>query len=232
MILVLFDCDGTLVDSQHVIAEAMASTFDEHGLPAPALAETRRIVGLSLTHAIAELLGEADAVQYDAARCDEMAETYKRHFHALRLAPGFREPLFDGAREAVRRLARQDGILIGMVTGKSRRGVDAVLGHHGLRQAFAIVRTADDCPSKPHPAMVLECCTETGIDPQATLVVGDTVFDMAMAVAAKAMPLGVGWGYHERQELLEAGAHRVLNHFDELDDAVAKLHRGDREHVA
>jgi phosphoglycolate phosphatase len=119
-----------------------------------------------------------------------------------------------------------------MVTGKSRRGVEAVLGHHGLRQAFAIVRTADDCPSKPHPAMVLECCAETGIDPQATLVVGDTIFDIKMAVSAKAIPLGVGWGYHERQELIEAGAHRVLNHFDELGDAVTALQRGGREHVA
>ena len=227
MILILFDCDGTLVDSQHVIADAMARTFDEHGLPAPALEQTRRIVGLSLARAIAELSGEADA-----DRSVAMAQTYKRHFRALRLAPDFLEPLFDGAREAVHRLARQEEIAIGMVTGKSRRGVDAVLGHHGLREAFAIVRTADDCLSKPHPAMVLECCAQTGIDPQATLVVGDTVFDMAMAAAAKAMPLGVGWGYHERQELLEAGAHRVLNHFDELDDAIVTLQRGGREHVA
>lgn len=227
MILVLFDCDGTLVDSQHGIAEAMARTFDEHGLPAPTLEETRRIVGLSLAQAIAELLDGADA-----ARCDAMAATYKRHFHALRLAPDFREPLFEGAHEAVRRLARQEKTLIGMVTGKSRRGVDAVLDHHGLREKFQVVRTADDCPSKPHPAMVLECCAETGIDPKATLVVGDTVFDMAMAVAARAVPIGVCWGYHERQELTEAGAHRVLKHFDELDDAIATLQRGGREHVA
>jgi len=226
MILVLFDCDGTLVDSQHGIADAMARTFDDHGLPVPALAETRRIVGLSLARAIAELLGEADA-----ARANQMAATYKRHFHALRSAPDFCEPLFDGAREVVGQLARHEEVLIGMVTGKSRRGVEAVLGHHGLREAFAIVRTADDCPSKPHPAMVLECCAESGIDPQATLVVGDTVFDMAMAVAAKAVPLGVGWGYHERDELMEAGAHRVLNHFDELGDAIATLPRGGREHV-
>ena len=227
MHLILFDCDGTIVDSQHVIADAMARTFDDHGLPAPALAETRRVVGLSLAHAIAELLDEADPAQ-----ANQMAETYKRHFHALRLAPEFHEPLFDGAGEAVRRLAQQDDIAIGMVTGKSRRGVAAVLGHHGLREAFAVVRTADDCPSKPHPAMVLECCDETGIEPGATLVVGDTVFDMAMAVAARAMPLGVGWGYHERHELVEAGAHRVLDHFDELEDAVATLQRGGREHVA
>ncbi len=220
MILVLFDCDGTLVDSQHGIAEAMARTFKEHGLLAPAIAQTRRIVGLSLARAIAELLGESDM-----ARANRMAETYKRHFFALRSEPDFQEPLYVGAREAVRRLARQEQILIGMVTGKSRRGVDAVLGHHGLRETFQVIRTADDCPSKPHPAMVLECCAETGIGPEATLVVGDTVFDMAMAVAARAVPLGVGWGYHEAEELTEAGAHRVLNHFDELEDAVATLQR-------
>ncbi len=226
MILVLFDCDGTLVDSQHFIAEAMAGTFKEHGLPAPALEDTRRIIGLSLAPAIAELLGEADM-----ARANRMAETYKRHFFALRSAPDFHESLFDGAREAVLLLARQDDILIGMVTGKSRRGVDAVLAHHGLREAFQVIRTADDCPSKPHPAMVLECCTETGIEPQATLVVGDTVFDMAMAVAAGAVPLGVGWGYHEAGELTEAGAQRVLNHFDELADVVATLQRESCEHA-
>jgi phosphoglycolate phosphatase len=227
MILVLFDCDGTLVDSQHGIAEAMARTFEEHGLRAPALKETRRIVGLSLPGAIAELLDEVDA-----ARCDDMAETYKRHFHALRSAPDFHEPLFAGAREAVGRLARQEEVLIGMVTGKSRRGVDAVLGRHGLREAFQVVRTADDCPSKPHPAMVLECCAESGIGPEATLVIGDTVFDMGMAVAAGAVPLGVCWGYHERQELLEAGAHRVLNDFDELENAAAALQHGGGEHAA
>ena len=175
----------------------------------------------------AELLGEDDATRSAA-----MTETYKRHFHAQRSAPDFREPLFDGAREAVQRLAGREEVLIGMVTGKSRRGVDAVLGHHGLREAFAIVRTADDCPSKPHPAMVLECCAQTGIDPEATLVVGDTVFDMAMAVAAKAIPLGVGWGYHQPDELIDAGAHRVLNNFDELDEAIAAMPRGGREHVA
>ena len=166
------------------------------------------------------------------ARANLMAETYKRHFFALRSAPDFHESLFEGAREAVLLLARQDDILIGMVTGKSRRGVDAVLGHHGLREVFQVIRTADDCPSKPHPAMVLECCAETGIDPKATLVVGDTVFDMAMAVAARAVPIGVCWGYHEQQELTEAGAHRVLKHFDELDDAIATLQRGGHEHVA
>ncbi len=227
MILVLFDCDGTLVDSQHGIVETMARTFKEHGLPAPALAETRRIIGLSLARAIAELLGEADM-----AKADLMAETYKRHFFALRSEPDFQEPLFDGAREAVLRLTRHEHILIGMVTGKSRRGVDAVLSRHGLREAFQVVRTADDCPSKPHPAMVLECCAETGIEPAATLVIGDTVFDMTMAVAASAVPLGVGWGYHEAEELTEAGAYRVLNHFDELADAVTTLQRESCEHVA
>ena len=218
MILVLFDCDGTLVDSQHVIADAMARTFQDHGLPAPALEETRRIIGLSLSGAIARLSGEPDM-----ARADRMAETYKRHFLALRTAPDFHEPLFDGAREAVQALARQQDVLIGMVTGKSRRGVEAVLGHHGLREAFTVVRSADDCPSKPHPAMVLECCSETGVDPEATLVVGDTVFDMAMAAAARALPLGVGWGYHETNELIEAGAHRILDRFGQLGGAVSAL---------
>ncbi len=224
LILVLFDCDGTLVDSQHIIADAMDRTFVHHGLEPPGVARTRTVVGLSLPIAIAGLLDEADH-----HRAPEMAETYKGQFMALRSSPGLREPLFPGAREVLDRLRGREDVVIGMVTGKSRRGVRAVVEHHDLDGVFHVVRTADDCPSKPHPAMVLEACGETGIEPERAMVVGDTRFDMDMARAAGASPVGVSWGYHPVDALRESGAAAILGHFDDLhgivDGALAKIAR-------
>ncbi len=215
MILVLFDCDGTLVDSQHIIADAMDRTFAHHGLEPPGVERTRTVVGLSLPIAIAGLLEEADR-----HRAPEMAETYRSRFKALRSSPDLREPLYPGAKDVLDRLRRRDNVVIGMVTGKSRRGVRAVVEHHGLDGVFHVVRTADDCPSKPDPAMVLEACSEVGIDPQRAVVVGDTRFDMDMARAAGASPVGVSWGYHPVDALRESGAVAILRHFDDLDGLV------------
>lgn len=211
MILVLFDCDGTLVDSQHIIGDAMDRTFRHHGLDAPGVERTRVVVGLSLPIAIADLLGEDDG-----ERSRRMAETYKEQFQGLRRSSKFFEPMFPGCQAAIEKLKMTDDILIGIVTGKSRRGVRAVVDHHGLGGMFQVVRTADDCPSKPHPAMVLEACAETGIEPQRTFVVGDTRFDMEMAIAAGAIPIGVSWGYHACDELTNCGARTVIDSFGEL----------------
>ena len=171
MILVLFDCDGTLVDSQHIISDAMDRTFRHHGLDMPGVERTRTVVGLSLPIAIATLLGESDG-----ERSRQMANTYRNQFQELRRSSRSMEPLFPGARAAIDLLRAEDEILIGMVTGKSRRGVRAIVEHHDLDGAFQVVRTADDCPSKPHPAMVLEACAEIGVAPQNAIVVGDTLF--------------------------------------------------------
>ena len=211
MILVLFDCDGTLVDSQHVISEAMDRTFRQHGLESPGVERTRAIVGLSLPLAIAALLGDDDGKQSRA-----MAETYRAEFQFIRKQHGVVEPLFPGVHQTIGSLRTNEEILIGMVTGKSRRGVKSVIDHHGLDGIFQVVRTADDCPSKPHPAMVLEACAETGTEPQRTVVVGDTRFDMDMARAADAIPVGVSWGYHPSEDLRRCGARSVINTFDEL----------------
>lgn len=215
MRLVLFDCDGTLVDSQYLIAETMARTFAQHDLPPPAAEATRRVIGLSLEPAIAVLLGEPDG-----ERSRRMAETYRREFFARRSRGDFDEPLFPGTLAMLRRLGRRGDLILGIVTGKSRRGVDLVCARHGIADLFRVVRTADDCPSKPHPAMVLECCSEAGVAPAAAIVVGDTCYDMEMAVAAGAAPLGVAWGYHAAADLSRAGARRVIGHFDALDGAL------------
>ncbi|PHP65025.1 HAD family hydrolase [Zhengella mangrovi] len=213
MKLVLFDCDGTLVDSAGIIHGCMERTFAEAQLPVPTPEGTRGIIGLSLDIAIARLLArEVD---------DEiggLVQRYKHHFVSMRAAPDFREDLYDGIAPLIASLALRDDILIGMVTGKSRRGVESVFQTHGFGQHFLTVRTADDCPSKPHPAMVLECCAETGMDPKDTLVVGDAIYDMQMAKAAGAVAIGVSWGYGAADELRRHGADAVLEHPSGLHD--------------
>ncbi|MDI6026059.1 HAD-IA family hydrolase [Corticibacterium sp. UT-5YL-CI-8] len=205
MKLVLFDCDGTLVDSAGIIHDCMVSTFREAGLREPELAETKGIIGLTLNLAIARLLDrELDA------EIEQLTARYKHHFQAHRLLPGFHEPLYDGIAALLESIARRDDLLVGMVTGKSRRGVESVFATHGFGNQFIAVRTADDCPSKPHPAMVLECCAEAGIDPASTIVVGDAIYDMQMARSAGAKALGVAWGYHHAEGLTAAGAHAIL----------------------
>jgi phosphoglycolate phosphatase len=208
--LILFDCDGTLVDSQHVIVETMNRAFLADGLQPPSAESVRRIVGLSLETAMATLHpGGAPA---DHVR---LAEAYKEAFTELRLSGDFQEPMFDGARETLDRLAERD-ILLGVATGKSLRGLRLVLEHHGLRDHFVTLQTADFHPSKPHPAMVEAALRETGCATEETWLIGDTSFDMEMAVAAGVRPIGVDWGYHPAEELRAAGAAALLESFPEV----------------
>ena len=206
MKLVLFDCDGTLVDSVANIHACMEKTFVEAGFPAPDLPLTKSIIGLTLDQAIARMLSRAVDRQIG-----EMVIRYKHHSQALRSQPTFDEPFYDGIKSVLNSLARYDEILLGVVTGKSRRGLNSLIEKHDLRPQLVSTRTADDCPSKPHPAMVLECCAETGVDPSRTLVIGDAIYDMQMARAAGARAIGVSWGYATAAQLDEAGAHHVVD---------------------
>ncbi|MFC3072837.1 HAD-IA family hydrolase [Shinella pollutisoli] len=206
MRLVLFDCDGTLVDSAGLIHEVMARTFADHGHRRPALAETKAIIGLTLDIAIARLLGRPHVDDEALA----MTAHYKAIYLGVRAEPGFQEPLFPGIAGMMARLEREEAMLLGAVTGKSRRGLDLIRATHGFERTFFVSRTADDCPSKPHPAMVTECCGEAGIDTARTVVVGDAVYDMQMAKAAGAAAIGVAWGYASVPELVEAGADHIL----------------------
>ncbi|RYE73572.1 MAG: HAD family hydrolase [Hyphomicrobiales bacterium] len=204
MKLVLFDCDGTLADSFGLICEAMRLTFLEHGLAAPEDAATRAIIGLSLHTAIQDLAPTAPPALIEA-----MVASYRTNFRATREDPAFREALFAGIKPMLDDLVRRKDVRLGLVTGKTRRGVDAVVSAHALEGMFQAIRTADDCPSKPHPAMVLECCAELGIDPAATIVVGDAIHDIGMALAAGAEAIGVPWGAASPEMLLDAGAARI-----------------------
>lgn len=217
--LVIFDCDGTLVDSQNVICAAMEMAFANAGLAAPPRESVLEIVGLSLPEAIARVK-ETQAIPHDAALLEVLLEEYKQAFTVLRQDPALKEPMFPGAREGVLALAGRDNVLLGIATGKSRRGVDRFLGRNDLAGCFATIQTADDAPSKPHPAMIEQAMAGTGADPAATVMVGDTSYDMAMARNAGVAGLGVGWGYHPPEALYEAGAATVAADFAGLLAAI------------
>jgi phosphoglycolate phosphatase len=217
MKLVLFDCDGTLVDSAGTIHETMRRTFLHFNKPEPAQAATKSIMGLTLDIAIARMDGKPHVDDEALA----MTAYYKSLFTVVRQAPGYQEaPLFDGIRAVVERLSAQDEILIGAVTGKSRRGLDSMLDAHGFRPHFKVSRTADDCPSKPHPAMVTECCDEMGMRPEQTIVIGDAIYDMQMAKSAGAKAIGVSWGSGTAEQLLDSGADAVVHQADALLDHI------------
>jgi phosphoglycolate phosphatase len=205
--LFVFDCDGTLVDSQHNIVSAMAAAWARHDLPAPLATDVRRIVGLTLEVAIARLLPAAEDVTHRA-----LAAAYREIVHDLRVgnAQGTaEEPLFPGIRELIETLAVPE-IFLGVATGKNLRGLEHTLHVHGLRERFHTLQTADLCRSKPDPEMVLRAMAETATEAASTVVIGDTSFDMEMARAAGATAIGVAWGYHEVAELWKAGAHAVI----------------------
>jgi len=202
--LALFDCDGTLVDSQANICRAVEETFVLHRLDVPGRDAIRRIVGLSLIEAMQALLPQGEAAQHHALAAD-----YKATFHAMRGSGTLAdEPLFDGIADALDRL-EANGWLFGVATGKSDRGLAHVLAAHGLTARFLTLQTADRHPSKPHPSMIEQAMAEAGASPETTVMIGDTSYDMLMAGNAGARALGVGWGYHAPDELHAAGAHAV-----------------------
>lgn len=203
--LAIFDCDGTLVDSDANIFAALSDAFGEHGLTAPPSEVSRRVIGLSLVEAIATLLPQEERDRHVI-----LAESYKRHFQRARAEGRVEEPLFDGITELLDAL-EADGWLLAVATGKSDRGLALCLDCHGFSRRFISLQTADRHPSKPHPSMVHQAMADAGATPGTTIVIGDTAFDMGMAVAAGATGIGAGWGYHEPREMLEAGAVAVAD---------------------
>jgi len=208
--LLIFDLDGTLVDSQDMIVESQRRTFLAHGLTPPDRRTSLSVVGLSLREAFAQLVG-ADGP------AEGMAETYKSLFNELRADASRAEPFFPGAEEAVARYGADTGYLLGVATGKSRRGVRHLFSRTGWENLFATVQTADDHPSKPAPDMILAALAETGVAQGSACMIGDTSYDMAMARAAGVRAVGVAWGYHEPEALLAAGADAIISDFAELD---------------
>ena len=187
--LALFDCDGTLIDSQHAIVSAMTEAWRREGLVEPEPQRVRRVVGLSLVEAVARLLPEGDPALHQV-----LAEHYKDAFLLERRGGLHAEPMFPGVR--------------------------AVLERHELGRFFVTLQTADFGPGKPDPDMIFRALDEAGGEPATTVMIGDTVYDIEMAVRAGAKPIGVSWGYHEPDELLAAGAGIVVDTAEALLPAI------------
>ena len=213
--LAVFDCDGTLSDGQAAICAAMAEGFAEAGLAAPDPHQVRRIVGLSLPGAVARL---APAETPEAH--SRVVEAYKQAFFRARERGAVHEPLFEGMGDLLGRLHRA-GWKLGVATGKSDRGLKSCLTLHGVFDLFVTLQTADRHPSKPHPAMLETAMAEAGARPADTVMIGDTVYDIEMAHAARCRAIGVAWGYHDPAELLAARAEAVAEtpaHLGEMLD--------------
>jgi phosphoglycolate phosphatase len=218
MILVVFDMDGTLIDTQALITEHMAATFHGLGLEAPTPEKSRRVIGLSLPVAMARLADTQDDVLVD-----KLVEAYRGHYRAGLVTDASREGLFPGALDALKRLNARDDVLLGIATGKGLNGVHRLLALHGVADYFTTLQTPDHNPSKPHPGMLETAMAETGVDAAHTVMIGDTTFDIEMGVAAGCKTIGVTWGYHEPRELIAVGASTMIDRFDQLDGAIRQL---------
>lgn len=215
--LVIFDCDGTLVDSAHAITAAMQHAFRTHGLAPPERPAILEVVGLSLPEAFAAVAADQPPEMQRA-----LADVYRSDFLRVRGEISDRDVLYPGAKEAVEALAGRDRLVLGIATGKSRRGVARLLAQEGWEGYFRTIQTADDHPSKPHPSMILTALGDAAVGVEAALMVGDTTYDMEMARSAGVGAIGVEWGYHASHRLTGAGAHAIADDFPHLMEIIGE----------
>lgn len=216
--LIIFDMDGTLVDTVGLIVETVSEAFTAIGETAPDEAAIRSISGITAREAMGILAPHADG-----QRIDEIVASYRGQY--LSRAGLEREPLFRGAMEAIDRLRRRPGNILAIATGKGYRGAIALLDVHGIRGHFNSIQTPDHNRGKPDPQMIETAISQAGASKAETVMIGDTTHDMKMARAAGVGAIGVAWGYHARDELRKAGADVVIETFDDLDHAIDKLIR-------
>lgn len=212
--LAIFDCDGTLLDGQHTVIEAMDEAWNRHGLgPVDPLA-VRQVIGLNLRQGIARLVPD-----HAAGLVDDLVAAYSGAYVALRDEKGVVDAMYNGMAEVLDTLDAQ-GILLGIATGKSRRGLESALAAHGIADRFVTLQTPDVAKGKPHPDMIERAMSAAGVTPDRTVMIGDTSFDMEMARAAGVGALGVAWGYHPPDSLMLAGAHTIVDHPASLSAAI------------
>jgi phosphoglycolate phosphatase len=206
--LLIFDWDGTLMDSAGAIVACIQAACADMRLPIPSRAEASHVIGLGLREALAHLFPDLPE-----ARHPQLADHYRRHF----LAQDQEIPLFEGARELIEEL-HADGFQLAVATGKARRGLDRAFDHTGLDAYFHASRTADETFSTPHPAMIEELLEELLIAPERALMIGDTTHDLEMARNAGIASLAAGYGAHPAEGLGEHGALHICTSFPELAD--------------
>ncbi len=215
--LVVFDCDGTLVDSAAGIVSCMQGAFQRNGRTGPAAEAIRQTVGLPPLAAVASLCPDAGRGEQES-----IVTAYKELYVALRESDAHEEPLYPGTVTALDRLIAA-GAVLGVATGKGRRGLASTLARHGITDRFVTLKTADDAPGKPNPDMLLHCLAEAGVARTRAVMVGDTSFDMAMAKAACVSAIGVTWGYHSAEMLCEAGAAAIARDYAAVPGLVLDL---------
>lgn len=209
--LALFDLDGTLVDSRQLIHASMDEAFRVCGLGGCEYDHVRKIVGIELSQAVRMLLPE----DYPDEGAAKVTQTFRESFVRLRADGTHLEGLYDGALDLLAHLER-DGWLLGVATGKPRRGLDHILDTHDLHGFFVTLHTSCTGPGKPDPRMVLEAMEATKTTPDRVAMIGDSTHDIAMAVNAGVRAKGVTWGFHTAEELSGAGAHEVFDRFEDL----------------
>lgn len=216
MTLLVFDVDGTLIDSERIIVDTQVLTLERFGIAHPGRELGLAVIGLSLPLALETLAGTGAPVA-------ALTDFYKETFLSLRGTPGYDEPLYPGVADTLAALRGKQEVKLAIATGKSRRGVDHILDREGWRPLFASVQTADDAPSKPHPGMILRAMAETGASAGESIMIGDSVHDMRMAVAAGCRAVAVSWGFAPVTALREAGAWRVIESMGELTGLVDEV---------
>lgn len=216
MKLVVFDMDGTLIDSVALIVEAVTTAFEAVGEPSPGEAAIRSISGITARDAMKILAPHAGE-----ERVEEIVQSYRAQYGQR--AGLIREPLFPGALAALDRLRQRDDTILAVATGKGYRGAMTLLNVHGITDHFHSVQTPDHNRGKPDPQMLETAMTKAGTTSAETVMIGDTTHDMKMARAAGVGAIGVAWGYHAVPDLNAAGADVVIDRFEALDAAIDQL---------
>ena len=216
MKLITFDFDGTLVDSRSLILESHRIVFAEFRLPVPSPADSLALVGKSLDVILTELAGPTAPIR-------EMVRAYDLLLPQLRADSAFAERPFDGIGDLLHELSSTSDIALGIATGHRSDTLAPALEALQWNRFFRTIQAADTAPSKPHPGMLLQAMTATGVTPKNAVFVGDTTFDMEMAQAARLRSIGVAWGYHKADRLMAAGAHRVARGVDELRGCIRSV---------
>lgn len=205
--LIVFDWDGTLLDSAGAIARSIQAACVDLGLPVPSDAQARHVIGLGLVDALRHAVPALGPDRYQ-----EMVDRYRFHY----LSGDHNLSLFPGVPEMLQHL-QATGRMLAIATGKSRLGLDRALDHSALRSFFQASRCADECHSKPHPQMLEELMAEFGVDPESVLMIGDTSHDMLMAKNAGVDGLAVTYGAHPHDHLLDCAPRACVHSVAELD---------------
>jgi phosphoglycolate phosphatase len=215
--LLVFDWDGTLMDSEAQIVACMQAAIDDLDLEPRSRDEVKNIIGLGLQEAVASLYPQAGA-----ALVGSIADRYRDHW----LGGNRQSQLFSGVEETLH-LLKDEGFRLAVATGKGRRGLNKVLRETGLAGVFDATRCSDETRSKPHPLMLEQIMAELDLAPAETVMIGDTEYDMEMARNARAHPIAVSYGVHDWPRLQRHAPLTCLDRITELSDWLAEQGRTD-----